>query len=261
MQPFPTAAYDKGISTFSPDGRLFQVEYAREAVKRGTTAAGIKAKDGVVLLVDKRITSRLIEAESIEKIFQIDSHIGVATSGLVADARSLVDRARVEAQINKVSYDENIGVEVLAKKICDHKQSCTQYGGVRPYGTALLIAGVDDTRPRLFESDPSGALLEYKATAIGAGRNTFMEVFEADYRGDLTIDEAITLGMTALYKSTEGKLDASTLEVGVVTMQDRSFRKLAEEEVQQYVAKVIEEHKSEVKEDTGSGSDNDASSE
>jgi proteasome alpha subunit len=179
----------------------------------------------------------------------------------VADARSLVDRARVEAQINKVSYDENIGVEVLAKKICDHKQSYTQYGGVRPYGTALLIAGVDDTRPRLFESDPSGALLEYKATAIGAGRNTFMEVFEADYRGDLTIDEAITLGMTALYKSTEGKLDASTLEVGVVTMQDRSFRKLAEEEVQQYVAKVIEEHKSEVKEDTGSGSDNDASSE
>lgn len=261
MQMTPQMGYDRAITVFSPDGRLFQVEYAREAVKRGTTAAGIKAKDGVVLLVDKRITSRLIEAESIEKIFQIDSHIGVATSGLVADARSLVDRARVEAQINKVSYDENIGVEVLAKKICDHKQSCTQYGGVRPYGTALLIAGVDDTRPRLFESDPSGALLEYKATAIGAGRNTFMEVFEADYRGDLTIDEAITLGMTALYKSTEGKLDASTLEVGVVTMQDRSFRKLAEEEVQQYVAKVIEEHKSEVKEDTGSGSDNDASSE
>jgi proteasome alpha subunit len=257
----PQMGYDRAITVFSPDGRLFQVEYAREAVKRGTTAAGIKAKDGVVLLVDKRITSRLIEAESIEKIFQIDSHIGVATSGLVADARSRVDRARVEAQINKVSYDENIGVEVLAKKICDHKQSYTQYGGVRPYGTALLIAGVDDTRPRLFESDPSGALLEYKATAIGAGRNTFMEVFEADYRGDLTIDEAITLGMTALYKSTEGKLDASTLEVGVVTMQDRSFRKLAEEEVQQYVAKVIEEHKSEVKEDTGSGSDNDASSE
>ncbi len=261
MQMTPQMGYDRAITVFSPDGRLFQVEYAREAVKRGTTAAGIKAKDGVVLLVDKRITSRLIEAESIEKIFQIDSHIGVATSGLVADARSRVDRARVEAQINKVSYDENIGVEVLAKKICDHKQSYTQYGGVRPYGTALLIAGVDDTRPRLFESDPSGALLEYKATAIGAGRNTFMEVFEADYRGDLTIDEAITLGMTALYKSTEGKLDASTLEVGVVTMQDRSFRKLAEEEVQQYVAKVIEEHKSEVKEDTGSGSDNDASSE
>jgi proteasome alpha subunit len=257
----PQMGYDRAITVFSPDGRLFQVEYAREAVKRGTTAAGIKAKDGVVLLVDKRITSRLIEAESIEKIFQIDSHIGVATSGLVADARSLVDRARVEAQINKVSYDENIGVEVLAKKICDHKQYYTQFGGVRPYGTALLIAGVDDTRPRLFETDPSGALLEYKATAIGAGRNTFMEVFEAEYRGDLSIDEAISLGMTALYKSTEGKLDAATLEVGVITMQDRSFRKLAEEEVQQYVSKVLEEQKKEVKENTEPTSDDGAASE
>ncbi len=261
MQMTPQMGYDRAITVFSPDGRLFQVEYAREAVKRGTTAAGIKAKEGVVLLVDKRITSRLIEAESIEKIFQIDSHIGVATSGLVADARSLVDRARVEAQINKVSYDENIGVEVLAKKICDHKQNYTHFGGVRPYGTALLIAGVDDTRPRLFESDPSGALLEYKATAIGAGRNTFMEVFEAEYRGDLSIDEAILLGMTALYKSTEGKLDAATLEVGVVTLQDRTFRKLAEEEVQQYVSKVLEEQKKEVKEDTGSISNNEAAGE
>lgn len=261
MQMTPQMGYDRAITVFSPDGRLFQVEYAREAVKRGTTAAGIKAKDGVVLLVDKRITSRLIEAESIEKIFQIDSHIGVATSGLVADARSLVDRARVEAQINKVSYDENIGVEVLAKKICDHKQYYTQFGGVRPYGTALLIAGVDDTRPRLFETDPSGALLEYKATAIGAGRNTFMEVFEAEYRGDLSIDEAISLGMTALYKSTEGKLDAATLEVGVITMQDRSFRKLAEEEVQQYVSKVLEEQKKEVKENTEPTSDDGAAGE
>ena len=261
MQMTPQMGYDRAITVFSPDGRLFQVEYAREAVKRGTTAAGIKAKEGVVLLVDKRITSRLIEAESIEKIFQIDSHIGVAPSGLVADARSLVDRARVEAQINKVSYDENIGVEVLAKKICDHKQNYTQFGGVRPYGTALLIAGVDDTRPRLFESDPSGALLEYKATAIGAGRNTFMEVFEAEYRGDLSIDEAILLGMTALYKSTEGKIDAATLEVGVVTLQDRTFRKLAEEEVQQYVSKVLEEQKKEVKEDAGSVSDNGAAGE
>lgn len=261
MQMTPQMGYDRAITVFSPDGRLFQVEYAREAVKRGTTAAGIKAKDGVVLLVDKRITSRLIEAESIEKIFQIDSHIGVATSGLVADARSLVDRARVEAQINKVSYDENIGVEVLAKKICDHKQYYTQFGGVRPYGTALLIAGVDDTRPRLFETDPSGALLEYKATAIGAGRNTFMEVFEAEYRGDLSIDEAISLGMTALYKSTEGKLDAATLEVGVITMQDRSFRKLAEEEVQQYVSRVLEEQKKEVKENTEPTSDDGAAGE
>lgn len=249
MQMTPQMGYDRAITVFSPDGRLFQVEYAREAVKRGTTAAGVKAKDGVVLLVDKRITSRLIEAESIEKIFQIDDHIGVATSGLVADARALVDRARVEAQINMVSYDEPIGVEVIAKKICDHKQTYTQYGGVRPYGTALLIAGVDDSRPRLFESDPSGALLEYKATAIGAGRNAFMEIFESDYKEDMDIDAAIMLGMKALYTSTEGKLDAATLELGIVTLENRQFRKLSREEVSGFVSRISEELKDNIKEE------------
>ncbi|MBN2110199.1 MAG: archaeal proteasome endopeptidase complex subunit alpha [Methanosarcinaceae archaeon] len=245
MQMTPQMGYDRAITVFSPDGRLFQVEYAREAVKRGTTAAGVKSKDGVVLLVDKRITSKLIEAESIEKIFQIDDHIGAATSGLVADARALVDRARVEAQINKVSYDEQVGVEVLAKKICDHKQSYTQYGGARPYGTALLIAGVDDSRPRLFETDPSGALLEYKATAIGAGRNSFMEIFEADYIDDMDMETAIMLGMKALYRSTEGKLNAATLEVGLVTLEERKFRKLSEDEVEKYVDRIHEELKDE----------------
>ena len=261
MQMTPQMGYDRAITVFSPDGRLFQVEYAREAVKRGTTAAGVKAKDGVVLLVDKRITSRLIEAESIEKIFQIDDHIGVATSGLVADARALVDRARVEAQVNMVSYDEPIGVEVIAKKICDHKQTYTQYGGVRPYGTALLIAGVDDSSPRLFETDPSGALLEYKATAIGAGRNAFMEIFEADYAEDMDIDAAIMLGMKALYTSAEGKVDAATLELGVVTLEDRQFRKLSEEEVSTFVTRVSEELKDKVTEEQEESEDQEGSTE
>ena len=116
MQPQYQMGYDRAITVFSPDGRLYQVEYAREAVKRGTTAVGIKAKDGVVLIVDKRVSSKLLEASSIEKIFKIDEHIGVASSGLVGDARSLVDRARIECQINRVSYDEPIEVEALAKK-------------------------------------------------------------------------------------------------------------------------------------------------
>lgn len=243
MQMAPQMGYDRAITVFSPDGRLFQVEYAREAVKRGTTAVGIKAADGVVLLVDKRITSRLVEAASIEKIFQIDDHIGAASSGLVADARALVDRARVEAQVNRVSYDELIGVEVISKKICDHKQTYTQYGGVRPYGTALLIAGLDDNKPRLFETDPSGALLEYKATAIGAGRNAVVEVFEADYREDMNIEAAILLGLDALYKAAEGKLDAGTLELGVASLQDKKFRKLGPEEVGNYVQRIIEKNK------------------
>ena len=170
MQPFPAAGYDKGISIFSPDGRLFQVEYAREAVKRGTTSLGVKSTEGVVLVVDKRPTSKLVEPKSIEKIFKIDEHIGAATSGLVADARNLIEKARMEAQINRITYNEPIRVESLAKKICDLKQMYTQHGGVRPFGSALIIGGVNDTGVRLFETDPSGALIEYKATAIGSGR-------------------------------------------------------------------------------------------
>ena len=178
MQPLQqNAGYDRGITIFSPDGRLFQVEYAREAVKRGTTSLGIVSKDGVVLIVDKRTVSRLVVAKSIEKIFQIDDHIGAATSGLVTDARVLVERARVDSQINKITYNEPITVEALAKGISDLKRAYTQNGGVRPFGTALIIGGVNGDEARLFETDPSGALIEYKATAIGSGVQAAMDVF------------------------------------------------------------------------------------
>jgi proteasome alpha subunit len=239
MQMAPQMGYDRAITVFSPDGRLFQVEYAREAVKRGTTSVGIKASDGVVLLVDKRITSRLLEPQSTEKIFQIDDHIGAVTSGLVADARALVDRARVDAQVNRVVYNEPIGVEVLAKKICDHKQTFTQYGGVRPYGTALLIGGVDDEGPRLFETDPSGALLMVKATGIGSGRNAVMEVLEEKYDEKANIEKAIDLGLEALYKATEGKLTVETVEIAVVDANDYKFKKIEAEKVEVYVKSIL----------------------
>ena len=235
MQMTPQMGYDRAITVFSPDGRLFQVEYAREAVRRGTTAVGIKAIDGVAVLVDKRVTSRLMEPESIEKIFQIDTHIGAATSGLVADARVLIDRARVECQINRLVYDESIGVEVLAKRICDFKQTYTQYGGVRPFGTALLLIGAEDDKSRLFETDPSGALLEYKATGIGAGRAAVMEIFEEKYREDMKIDDVILLGLQALYKAAEGKFDAKTTEIGLIELESKAFRKLEDFEVEKYV--------------------------
>lgn len=227
--------YDRAITVFSPDGRLYQVEYAREAVKRGTTAVGIKAKDGVVLIVDKRVSSKLLEASSIEKIFKIDEHIGVASSGLVGDARSLVDRARVECQINRVSYDDPIEVETLAKKLCDHMQTLTQYGGIRPYGTALLIAGVSDGDCRLFETDPSGTLLEYKATGIGIGRPAAMKVFEEEYNPESEIKDVILLGLKALHSATEGKFDVDTVEIGVIGRANPVFRKMSKEEVATFV--------------------------
>ncbi|WP_457554756.1 archaeal proteasome endopeptidase complex subunit alpha [Candidatus Pyrohabitans sp.] len=237
MQPIPSMGYDRAITVFSPDGRLFQVEYAREAVKRGTTSLGIRYSDGVLLAVDKRITSKLVEARSIEKIFQIDDNIAAATSGLVADARVLVDRARVECQVHRITYGEAIDVELLAKKICDFKQLYTQHGGVRPFGIALLIAGVNEA-PRLFETDPSGALIEYKATAIGAGRSTAMEIFENEYRDDLTMDEAIDLALKIMNEVTDGKMSESSIDMAVVELATGEFRKFSPGEVRSYLERI-----------------------
>ncbi len=237
MQP-GQMAYDRAITVFSPDGRLFQVEYAREAVKRGTTTVGLKFKDGVVLIVDKRIASRLMEPKSIEKIFKIDHHIGCATSGLVADARILVDQARVIAQVNKITYDENMGVEELVKRICDYKQNYTQYGGVRPFGTALLVAGVDELGEHLFETDPSGALVSYKAGSIGAGRNVVMEVFEEQYAEGMSMMDAVELGLKALKKATEEeKLNPKAVEIGIVR-RGENFRRMDDNEAETYIQRV-----------------------
>lgn len=230
-------AYDRGITVFSPDGRLFQVEYAREAVKKGSTTIGLKYKDGVALIVDKRSASRLLEPKSTEKIHDIDDYIGCATSGLVADARVLVDEARKQAQIHRVNFGENIGVEMLVKKVCDHKQNFTQYGGVRPFGTALLVAGTDDLGAHLFETDPSGALVAYKATGIGSGRPAVMDIFEKEYNDDMTFDEAMSLGLKALNAAIEDKPKAESVEIGIAEI-GKKFRRLPEEDVAALIEKM-----------------------
>ncbi len=242
----PQMGYDRAITVFSPDGRLFQVEYAREAVKRGATAIGVKTKEGVVLVADRRVASKLLEPDTIEKIYKIDDHIGAATSGLVADARVLVDRARLEAQINRLTYDEPISVKELAKRICDFKQQFTQFGGVRPFGVSLLIAGVDE-KPRLYETDPSGALLEYKATAIGAGRNVVMEYFEKEYDENMSLDEAIIKAMVAMGKAIESELTPEGVEVGLISVKDKLFKSLSIEEIKPYVDKANEIIREELK--------------
>jgi len=236
----PQMAYDRAITVFSPDGRLFQVEYAREAVKRGTTTVGIRFKVGVIFIVDKRIASRLIEPSSIEKIFRIDSHIGCATSGLVADARALVERARLEAQINRLTYGEAIQVKALTRKICDFKQTYTQYGGVRPFGTALLIGGIDETGAHLFATDPSGAMMEYKATAEGEGRNAAIEYFEKNYVDGMNKEKAIELGLKALAYATEKKIEKNAVEIGIIE-KGKEFRILSEKETEEYFKKFVGE--------------------
>jgi len=234
MQP-SGRGYDHGVSTFSPDGRLYQVEYARESVKRGTTTVGLKYKDGAVLIVDKRISNKLVITDSIEKMYQIDDHIGMTTSGLVADARQLVDKARVQCQINRMTFGSPISMITLVKKMCDYKQSFTQYGGARPFGTALLIAGVDDEGVHLFETDPSGAYQSYQAGAIGRGRTTVIDHFEKSWKSGMTQNAAIKLGLEALQESLEDSLNKDTVEISIVDAN--GYNKLDRETTLKHLSK------------------------
>ncbi len=243
MQP-AQMAYDRAITVFSPDGRLFQVEYARSAVKRGSTTVGIKFKDGVILIADKRIKSKLVEKEGIEKIYVIDEHIGCATSGLVADARVLVDYGRLIAQIERVTYGEKITVEHLVKRICDYKQQYTQYGGVRPFGASLLIAGIDEKGVYLIETEPSGAAISYKADAIGTGREVVMELFEKKYREDMDFEEAIMLGLDGIDAVSEEEIEKLTLEIGYIK-KGGAFKKMSDDEIAKYVEMYKERKKGE----------------
>lgn len=228
--------YDRAITVFSPDGKLFQVQYAQEAVKRGYTALGIKTESGVVLAAERRTTSELVEDGSVEKIFKIDKHIGAAASGLIADARVLIDRARVEAQINRIRYDELISVESLAKNIGDTKQMYTQHGGVRPFGTRFLIGGVGERGPHLFETDPSGVVAAYKAHAIGGGADEAIEILENDYNKKMDLEKSVQLALKALGGVIEGELKPEKVEMAKADSETQEFRKMTEEEISEAIS-------------------------
>ena len=228
-------AYDRGITIFSPDGRLYQVEYAREAVKRGTASIGIRTTEGVILAVDKRIRSPLMERDSVEKIHKADEHIGIASAGHVADARQLVDFARQQAQLNRLRYEEPIGVETLTKTVTDFIQQYTQVGGARPFGVSLIIGGLDDGRPRLYETDPSGTPYEWKALAVGADRADLQDFLEEEYVDEMSLEEGIGLGARALAKVNEGVL--SPYDIGLATIDQASerFLRLTDDEIEEYL--------------------------
>jgi proteasome alpha subunit len=219
---------------FSPDGRLFQVEYAREAVKSGSTSIGIMGKEGIALMAHKRISSPLIVGESHEKVFQIDEHIVASSSGLAGDARRLIDLARVEAQRHKLVYDEPIPVEMMAKHIGDHIQFFTQYAGVRPYGVSLLLAGVDK-KMHLFETDPSGALFEYKAAAIGSGKKAVEDFLEKEYDDKMPLNEATKLAVKGMRKVVDEKLTPQLLDVAFITLSDKKVKMLSKDDVGKYL--------------------------
>ncbi len=227
------AGYDRAITVFSPDGRLYQVEYAIETVRRGTLAIGIKCKEGVLLAVEEK-TRKLQVSDVTQKIFQIDDHIGVAAAGYIPDARAQVDHARFFAQSNKLIYDEPVDVEVVAKNIADMSQQLTQYAGVRPYGVALIIAGVDEVGGELFLTDPSGTFIGYEAIAIGQGSDEVNEFLEKAYKHNLSLDEVGKLALESINMVSDEKVGISHVKMSIIEKDSKIMRKVTDQEIEKF---------------------------
>ncbi|KAI0244215.1 proteasome component pup2 [Massospora cicadina] len=231
--------YDRGVNTFSPEGRLFQVEYALEAIKLGSTAVGIETTEGIVLVVEKRMTSSLLEPSSVEKIQEIDHHIGCAMSGLTADSRTLINHARVEAQNHHFTYNEDIKVESVTQAVCDLalRFGETDDGDVimsRPFGVALLIAGMNENGPQLYYADPSGTFARYAAKAIGSGSEGAQSELKDQYHKSLALHEAGVLALKVVKQVMEEKLTSSNVQAATVT-KEKGFHILTGEEIQPWL--------------------------
>jgi len=223
--------YDRAITVFSPDGRLYQVEYAIETVRRGTIAVGIKTKDGIIIAVEEK-PRKLQISETAQKIFQIDDHIGVAAAGYIPDARSQVDNARFFSQSNKLIYDEPVDVETVVKHLADQCQQFTQFAGVRPFGVALIVGGIDDDKKsQLFLSDPSGTYISYDAVAIGSGSEQVTEFLEKNYKSDISLEDASILATASIYLSSEDKEGTQHIRIAQIKSDSKQFEIISEEQV------------------------------
>ena len=226
--------YDRTSTMFSPDGRLLQVEYAKKTVKQGSSAIGIVCRDGVLLVADKRINEPLVVPASVEKVFQVDEHIGASASGILSDGRILIDRARLLAQQHRVTYDEPMDTASLVKDICDIKQQFTQFGGARPFGVSILFAGIDDSN-ELFLTDPTGIYFQYKATAIGEAENEIKEVLNKEYKDTMDLNEGLKLAVRALKKVLGKDFDIKRIDGAYIKLDEKQFRKFDTK----YLAKII----------------------
>ncbi|CAK7892110.1 proteasome subunit alpha type-4 [[Candida] anglica] len=239
------SGYDSALSIFSPDGHVFQVEYASEAVKRGTCAVGVKGKETVVLGCEKRTTLKLQDPRiTPSKICKVDNHALLAFAGLNADARILVDKARVEAQSHRLTLEDAVSIEYLTKYVAGVQQRYTQSGGVRPFGIATLIAGFDnnDTVPKLYQTEPSGVYNAWKANAIGRSSKTVREFLEKNYSEDLTDEQTIKLTIKSLLEVVQ--TGAKNIEISVLKSGNR-IQKLTVDEIKKYVDEIEAEKEAE----------------
>ena len=225
--------YDMTPTMYSPDGRIYQVEYAIETVKRGTLAIGVRTKEGVVIAVEEK--PRALQTSNItQKIFQVDKHIGVAAAGYIPDARVQVDNARFFSQGNKMTYDEPVEVETVAKHLADQCHQFTQYSGVRPYGVALIIAGVDVKGQCIYVTDPSGTFVPYSAVAIGAGADEVNDFLEKSYNPDMSLEDAAALAVAAINLKAEKKDGVKHIKMAKVTSDNQTMQKVSDEDLEKY---------------------------
>ncbi len=234
MQPMPhqLMGYDRAITMFSPDGRLLQVEYAKKTVRQGSTAIGMMCADGILLVADKRIVDKLVIPETVEKIFQIDDHIAATASGILSDARVLIERAQVKAQQHKVTYDTPIDTVSVVKDICALKQICTQSGGLRPFGVSIIVAGIDNDGPKLFETDPTGIYFQFRATVIGEGETEIEEILDKEFSEKITIEEGLKLAINALNQILDKNFSIDRIDAAYITNAERKFIKVKKDKLE-----------------------------
>jgi len=230
--------YDRAITMFSPDGRLLQVEYAKKTVKQGSTAIGIVCSDGIVIVTDKRIVDSLVVPESVEKIFQIEEHIAATASGILSDARVLIERAQLKAQQYKVTFDSEVDTLTIVKDICDLKQICTQSGALRPFGVSVLIAGIDGSTPRLYETDPTGIFFGYNATVIGENETEVEEILHKEYNPEMTIEDGLKLALRALKKVLNTNFHLNRIDAAYISSKDKKFIKVDKDKIEKYTNNV-----------------------
>lgn len=226
-----------GLTTFNPNGELIQIKYAEKCVERGMTSLGVLAKDGVVLAAEKKSKSPLIDMSTVQKVFELDEHIGCVYSGLGPDSRLLIDEARKECQVYRKTYQENIPVLQLVRSIAGMYQEYTQSGGVRPFGTALLVAGVDQTGYHLYALGPDGTFLPWKAVAVGSNASNAKSMLEKRLeKTEVEIDDAVNTALITLREGAESSMTKHNTEVGRVV--GKRFEIMKGSQVEDYLTEL-----------------------
>ncbi len=225
--------YDRTATMFSPEGHLLQVEYAEKTVRLGSSSVGMVCSDGVFIIADKRIEDKLIVKKSTNKIYEIDSHIIASVAGIIADARVLIERAQVLSQQHRVTYDSSIEPELIIKEISNVKQQFTQYGGARPFGVSLMIAGINEKKPELYTSDITGNYFSYNAHAIGENDDKIKDKLREKYREGLSIKQGVKLVLEIFEEVQEKKFNLDKFELVYIPRDTGKLERLEGDKIKE----------------------------